>query len=192
MRCLGEEMPRLLTSLPRGAQRCDFASSRLGRRLRLEPERRERLLRRLLLRRLLRRAAADAELLAVDQRRAREAALVRRPFDLDDLVPHGAAVAGERLLQLGLVIDEGRQRVVDSPRECADHGLLDLLEAVLEEERAEGRLQQRREDVAVADEPLELVLGKRVRSALEQPLAEIELARDDRAALARDDVGANL
>src|SRR6266542_1306547 len=120
MRCLGEEMPRLLTSLPRGAQRCDFASSRLGRRLRLEPERRERLLRRLLLRRLLRRAAADAELLAVDQRRAREAALVRRPFDLDDLVPHGAAVAGERLLQLGLVIDEGRDR--ESTRLNSSHG----------------------------------------------------------------------
>ena len=158
----------------------------------VEPERRERLLSRLLLGGLLRRAAADAELLAVDQRRAREAPLVRRALDLEDLVLHRATVAGERLLQLRLVIDEGRQRVVDPVRERVDDSLLDLLEAVLEEERAERRLEQRREDVAVADEPVELVLGERLRAALVKPPAEIELARDDGTALARDDVRADL
>ena len=63
---------------------------------------------------------------------------------------------------------------------------------MLEEERAESGLQQGREDVAVADEPLELVLGQLVRAAIAKPPAEIELARDDSAALARDHVRADL
>ena len=114
------------------------------------------------------------------------------PSTSSDLVLHRAAVAGERLLELRLVVDEGRQRVVDPSGERGDDRLLDLLEAVLEEERAERGLEQRREDVAVADEPVELVLGQLVRAALLQPPAEVELARDDGAALARDDVRADL
>ena len=125
-------------------------------------------------------------------RRAREAPLVRRALELDDLVLHRATVAGERLLQLRLVVDEGRERVLDPARERVDDRVLDLLEAVLEEERAERGLEQRREDVAVAHEPVELVLGERLRPALLQPPAEIELACDDRAALPRDDVRADL
>ena len=41
--------------------------------------------------------------------------------------------------------------------ERVDDGVLDGREAVLEEERAEHRLEERREDVAVLREPLDLV-----------------------------------
>ena len=67
------------------------------------------------------------------------------------------------------------------PVERLDDRLLDLLEAVLEEERGERRLEQRREHVAVARETLEL-LRRDVGAALEQPLPELELPRDDGAA----------
>jgi hypothetical protein len=118
--------------------------------------------------------------------------LVRRALNVDDLVPHRATVAGERLLELRLVIHEGRERVVDASRERGDDRLLDLLEAVLGEQRAERGFEQRREDVAVADEPVELVLGENLGAALEEPATEVQLARHDRTALARDDVRANL
>ena len=51
--------------------------------------------------------------LAVDQRGAGEAAVVRRPFDLEHLVGDGAAEPCERLLELRLVVDVARQRVLD-------------------------------------------------------------------------------
>src|ERR1051326_2858520 len=121
---------------------CESERSELSDRLGLEAEGFERLLRRLLLGRLLGGAAADAELVAVDERGAGETALVGRPLDLDDLVLDGPAVARKRLLQLGLVVDEARQRVVDAVGERRDHGFLDLLEPVLEEQRPESRLQQ--------------------------------------------------
>ena len=60
---------------------------------------------------------ADAELLAVDHRRAREAPVVRRALDLEHRVVHRLAPARERLLQLGLVVDVARQRVLDPARE---------------------------------------------------------------------------
>ena len=63
---------------------------------------------------------------------------------------------------------------------------------MLEEERRERRLEQRRKDVAVPRQPLELVLGKPSGRALGEPAPEVELARDDGAARARDDVGADL
>ena len=66
----------------------------------MHAERRERLCGRLLLSRLLRRAAAGAEPLAVDERRADEAPLVGRPVDSEDLVLNRAAGTGEGLLQL--------------------------------------------------------------------------------------------
>jgi hypothetical protein len=63
---------------------------------------------------------------------------------------------------------------------------------VLEEERAEHRLEQRCEDVAVLRQALELV-GLQVDDAVRaEPAAEVELARDDGAARARDDVRADL
>jgi hypothetical protein len=62
---------------------------------------------------------------------------------------------------------------------------------VLEEERGERGLEQRREHVAVADEASELVRRERL-AALRQALAETELARDRGAALAGDDVRPDL
>jgi hypothetical protein len=63
---------------------------------------------------------------------------------------------------------------------------------VLEEERRERRLEQRREHVPVTGEPLELVLGKSSGRALGEPAPEVELAGDDGAAGARDNVRADL
>ena len=103
-----------------------------------------------------------------------------------------APETGERLLQLRLVIDVGRPRVLDPAREGPDDGVLDLLEAVLQEQGAERRLQQRGEDVAVRGEPLELVLRHGAGRPLRHPLAEPELAGDDRAARPGDDVRADL
>ena len=89
------------------------------------------------------------------------------------------------------MVDVRRQRVLDPRRERVDDRVLDRREAVLEEERAERRLEQRREHVAVLREPLELVGLKAVAPA-RRAAAEVELARDDRAARARDDVRADL
>src|SRR5215208_2108574 len=94
-------------------------------RLRVEPQSRECLHCSLLLCGLLRRSTADAELLAVDARRAREAPIMRRPFRLDDLVLHRAALPRKRLLQLRLVVDEARERVVDPAGERGDDRALD-------------------------------------------------------------------
>jgi hypothetical protein len=63
---------------------------------------------------------------------------------------------------------------------------------VLEEERRERCLEQRGEHVAVAGQPLELVLREASGRALGEPAAEVELARDDGAARTRDDVRADL
>ena len=110
---------------------------------------RERLARGLLLGGLLRPALAATELLVVDERGTREAALVRRPLDRDLGVVHPAAPAREQLLQVRLVVDAGRERMLDLIRERVDDRLLDCGEAVLQEERAERRLDYRGEDVAV-------------------------------------------
>src|SRR5207237_7060941 len=83
-------------------------------------------------------------------------------------------------------------RVFDAPGKRGDGRRLDLLAAVLEEERAERGLEQRGEDVAVPDEPPELVLRQGAPSAFVQPPPELELARDDGAALPRHDVRADL
>jgi hypothetical protein len=63
---------------------------------------------------------------------------------------------------------------------------------VREEERAESGLEQIGEDVPIARQALELVPGEDSPSRLEEPLAEPELARDDCAALPRDDVRPDL
>src|SRR4051794_37937851 len=129
-------------------------SSLLDARSRLQL--RERLAGGLLLGRLLRLPLPDAELLAVDERCAREVTFVRRTLRRENGVRHLPPAARERLLQLGLVVDVRRLRVVDPRGESVDDRLLDVREAVLEEERAEHRLEQRREDVAVEGEALEL------------------------------------
>ena len=78
------------------------------------------------------------------------------------------------------------------PENAATTALLDRLEAVLEQERAERRLEQRREDVAVADEPVELVVRQLALPRSLQLVPEVELPRDDGAALAGHDVRADL
>src|SRR4051812_47143584 len=141
----------------------------------------ERLPGRFLLGGLLRPALAATELLAVDDRRACEAAFVRGPLHRDLGVGDVATGPGEQLLQVGLVVDARGERVLDLVGEGVDDGVPDGGEAVLEEDRAERRLDHRREHVAVAREPFELLLrlgGSRVR---DETLPEAELARHHRA-----------
>src|SRR5215208_4240181 len=155
----------------------------LGGLLGRDAEAFERLAGGLLLGRLLGASRTNAELLAADGGRGGEAAVVRRPFHLDDAVVDALAAARERLLQLGLVVDVARARVLDAVREGIDDRALDRLEAVLEEER--------RQRVAVADEARQLVV-REARGPFTEADAELELTGHDRAARARDDVGADL
>ena len=99
----------------------------------------------------------------VDDRRGRERAVVRRPLDLEHRVDDGAPRARQALLQLGLVVDVRRQGVLDARVERGDDRRLDRLEAVLEVERRQRGLEQRREHVAVEREPLDLALGEVAR-----------------------------
>ena len=145
-----------------------------------------------LLRGLLRRALADAGFLAVDHRGTGERSVVRRAFDIEHRVHDRAAETGERLLQLRLVVDVGRPRVLDPLCEGSDDGVLDPFEPVLEEQGAERRLQEGREDVSVRGEALELVLRDRLGRPLRHPLAESQLAGDDCAARPGDDVRPDL
>jgi hypothetical protein len=62
---------------------------------------------------------------------------------------------------------------------------------VLEVEGCDGRLEQRRENVAAPRDPLELV-ARDVTGALGQPIAEPEILGDERAAGARDHVRPDL
>src|SRR5690349_24925959 len=91
----------------------------------LDAERVEGLLRRFLLGRLLRLSRALAELLAVDHGRAAETAVVRRPLDVEHGVADRLSAPRERLLQLGLVVDVARQRVLDAPGERIHDRTLD-------------------------------------------------------------------
>ena len=90
------------------------------------------------------------------------------------------------------MVDVGRARVLDPVRERGDDRPLDRLVAVLEEERGDRGLEQRRRDVAALDDPRELFARERLARGVREPLAEPKLARDRRAALPRDDVRANL
>ena len=76
-------------------------------------------------------------------------------------------------------------RVLDPLGERVDDRLLDLLEAVLEEERGERRLEQRREHVAVPREPLEL-LGRHRRRAARRAARPSPSSRATTAQLARE------
>ena len=105
---------------------------------------------------------------------------------------HVPAGAGEQLLQVRLLVDARSERVLDLVGEGGDDGVLDGGEAVLEEERAERRLDDRGEDVAVAREPLELLLRLRGSRVLDETLPEPEVARHLRAGRPRDDVRAHL
>src|SRR5437764_5370763 len=151
----------------------------------------ERLQRGLLLGLLLGRAAADPALLAVDERGAGEAAVVSRSLHLHDGVDDLLADSRQLLLQLGLVVHGVRGRILDLATERLHDRRLDGLEAALEEDRGERRLEQGREHVAVLRQPREL-LRLRGGAALQQSLSQSELLGDERARTPRDDVGADL
>ena len=76
--------------------------------------------------------------------------------------------------------------------ESVDDRALDGGEAVLEEDRAERRLDHRREHVAVAREALELLLRLGGSRVLDEALPEAETARHLGAGRAGDDVRAHL
>jgi hypothetical protein len=81
--------------------------------------------------------------------------------------------------------------VVDPLCEGVDDGFADRLKAVLEVESAQTRLDEGRKDVPIRRQAPRLgAFG--LRRVLRQTLAELQLAADDGAALARDDVGPNL
>ena len=118
--------------------------------------------------------------------------LVRRPLGREHHVGDLPAAPGERLLKLRLVVDVRRERVLDPGRERVDDRLLDRSEPVFEEERAEHRLEERREHVAVLRKPFDLLGLKVADPELAEPPAEVELARDDGTARTGDDVRADL
>ncbi len=149
---------------------------------------RERLTGGVLLGRLLGGAATDARLRAVDDRGRGEAALVRRAFDVDDRVRDAQVPPRELLLELGLVVDVLGERVVDPIGERGEHDGPDELEAVLEVESPERRLDERRQDVSVDGEALGLLAGNGVPCTLDELPAEPEVSADGSAALARDDM----
>jgi hypothetical protein len=117
---------------------------------------------------------------------------VRRTLDLDDRVRHREPPARELLLKLRLVVDVGRERVLDPVSERGEDRRPDALEAVLQVDRPERGLDQRREDVPIRREPLELVGGDVVAAVLDELPSEVEVAPDRRAALTRDDVRSDL
>ena len=79
------------------------------------------------------------------------------PSDVEQRVADRAAAPGELLLELGLVVDLVRERVLDPALERVDDRRRDRLEAVLEVERGERGLEHRREHVPVLGEPRRLV-----------------------------------
>ena len=81
------------------------------------------------------------------------------------------------------MVDVRRARVLDPVGERGDDRVLDRLVAVLEEERRDRRLEQGGDDVAALDDAAELVLGDALRRHGLEPLAELQLPRDRRAAL---------
>ncbi len=124
-------------------------------------------------------------------RGADEAAVVWRPFDLEDGVVHLPARPRQGLLQLGLVVDVARTGVLDLLREGRDDRGLDGLEAVLQVERGDRRLEKCSKDVPAPRDALKLV-RRDLAGVLREPVAEPELLRDDCARLPGDDVRADL
>ena len=145
----------------------------------------------LLLGRLLRRALAEPDLLSGDRRHADETTLVRWSLDVDNLVAHLIAGAGERLLELGLVVDVTGASELDPRVEGRHDGGLDPREAVLQVDGGDGRLEQRRQNVAATRDPVEL-RRRNILCLLEQELRQVELLRDAGTAMPRDDVRSDL
>ena len=116
---------------------------------------------------------------------------MRRALDVEDAVLHLVPGTGERLLQLGLVVDVTGAGELDPRVERVHDGRLRLLESVLEIDGRYRCLEEGGEDVAASRDPRELGLGD-VLCLLEQKSAEVELLRDVRATVTRDHVGPDL
>jgi hypothetical protein len=117
---------------------------------------------------------------------------VWRTVDLEHGVADLPAESCELLLELRLEVDMRRRGVLDPPAESLDDRLLDRLEPVLQEERCQSCLEERRQDVAVPREPAELLLGNDRLALLDETAPEAELPGDDGATRPGDDVRANL
>ena len=173
---------------PRSVSRRNGGKS-AGRRSPLGRERGQGFFRSALLGVLLRPAPADPQLLSLDDRRHRERSLVGRPLDLEHAVGDLTAPTCELFLELRLVIDVARGRILDPAAKRLDDRRLDRREAVLEKERRQRGLQQRAEDVRVPCELGELLLA-RLAGVPAEPPPQPELAPDDGTALPGDDVRA--
>src|ERR687898_3024479 len=97
---------------------------------RVEPV--ERLAGGLLLGVLLRPAGPRAHLLTVDERRARERAVVRRADGPQRDVLDTLAALRELLLERRLLVDRLGQRLLDPRLEGLDHGVGELVQSTLE------------------------------------------------------------
>ena len=86
----------------------------------------------------------DAELLAGDVRRADEPPVVRRALDLEHGVVNLRPRARERLLELGLVVDVARARVLDALAERLDDRGLDRARSRARGRRPRSRPRARR------------------------------------------------
>ena len=152
---------------------------------------------RLLARRPARRPSSSGRCrrrpLAVDHRRARKVRSCGGPCDVEHVVDDLPPLAGELLLELGLVVDVGRQRVGDAAVEGGDDRLADRLEPVLRGRAPPARPRaapRARSGCARAARARPPARAPRPRSASRWP--EPELPRDDGAARTRDDVRADL
>src|SRR5579862_851685 len=140
---------------------------------------------------LLRPALAAPELLPVDERGAGEVPVVCRACGRDLGVCHPPAAARKELLQVRLVVDAGRDRELDALLEGGDDRALDRSEAVLQEERAERRLEHGADHARGRCQPGR-VLGRRFGGMRREPGAEAELLGHRGARRARDDMGPRL
>jgi hypothetical protein len=139
----------------------------------------------------LRRAGSHPDFLPVDRGRAGEAPVVRRSLDREDSVGDRLSPTGELFLELRLEVNVTLDRVLDPVGERVHDRLLNRLEPVLEVESPETSLDERREDVPVGGEPADLG-ALALRGVLAEPLSQREPLPDDGAALARNDMGADL
>ncbi len=112
-----------------------------------------------------------------------ETAVVRWPFDLEHRVVNLLPRSRERLLELRLVVDMARTRVLDARAERVHDRRLDPLEPVLEVDGRDRSLEDGGKDVSAPRDALQLVLPGIAR-VLEKSLSEPELLRDCGAALA--------
>ena len=134
----------------------------------------------------------DAGLLAVDRRRAQvNVRSCGGPVDLEHGVADLAAGARERLLELGLVVDVRRQRVLD-PLANASTIACSIGSKPCSRKSAASAASSSAARTLRLRESRSSSSAAAPCAALGEHRAEVELARDDGAARARDDVRADL